>query len=70
MCQRALCPFGYPAEGNAVPLWTPHANRDAARPYWMTQSQKAGAALLWKPPVFSRCHAYLQFDIGTEEEIA
>ena len=39
------------AKGNAVSLWIPYANRDAARPYWMTQSQ--GDFPLWTPHVFS-----------------
>lgn len=46
-------PLDTPAKGNSVSLWIPYANRDAARPYWMTQSQKEGAALLWRPPKIS-----------------
>lgn len=47
-----LSPLDSPAKGNAVSLWKPYANRDAARPYWMTQSQGASSAPL-DTPMFS-----------------
>ena len=46
-----LSPLDTPAKGNAVSLWIPYANRDAARPYWITQSQGAAAPL--DTPMFS-----------------
>ena len=46
------------AEQNRVPRWTLSpvdtlCQQGCSRPFWMTQSRKAGAALLWKPPEFS-----------------
>ena len=40
-------PLDTPAKGNAVSLWIPYANRDAARPYWKPRAK--GALPLWTP---------------------
>lgn len=47
-----LSPLDTPAKDNAVSLWIPYVNRDASRPYWMTQSQ--GISSLWTPAYFPR----------------
>ena len=33
-------PLDTPAKGNAVSLWIPYANRDAARPYWKPRAKR------------------------------
>ena len=48
VCQVELRPpLDTPAKGNAVSLWIPYANRDAARPYWKPRAK--GALPLWTP---------------------
>ena len=49
-----LSPLDTPAKGNAVSLWIPYANRDATRPYWMTQSQKRALPSFENLPHFLR----------------
>ena len=58
LCRAKSCakvdavPFGYPCQGQrCFPLDT-LCQQGCSRPFWMTQSRKAGAALLWKPPEF------------------
>ena len=55
VCQVELRPpLDTPAKGNAVSLWIPYANRDATRPYWITQSQKRALPSFGNLPHFLR----------------
>ena len=56
-------PLDTPAKGNAVSLWIPYANRDAARPYWKPRAKRQAMPsfgilsyflLLWVPKL-SKC---------------